>query len=385
MRTTANFALRALAASAVCGMLLGATASAQQGSAPPPTVTVVTLEASDVTLTAKLPGRVEASRMAEVRPQVSGIITERLFEEGKPVAAGDALYKINSASYAAQKAAAEAALAQAQASLNSAEREAARQQQLRSRAVTSQQVLDDALGARDVAAAAVKVAEANLMSARIDLERTTIRAPISGVTGLSQTSEGALVTSGQATALTVIRKLDPVYVDVTQSAAEMLRWRRAGAALEEDNQVVTLRLADGELYEHAGHLSAAEPHVDEQTGTILLRLDFPNPEQFLLPGMYVEVEVPQAVVRNAILAPQEGVTRDRRGRPVAMVVTPENTVETRALDIQRDQGAFWVVEDGLNPGDRLIVEGLQKIAPGMTVQAEERPAATDQAAPDSEG
>ena len=125
--------------------------------------------------------------------------------------------------------------------------------------------------------------------------------------------------------------------------------------------------------------------MDEQTGTILLRLDFPNPEQFLLPGMYVEVEVPQAVVRNAILAPQEGVTRDRRGRPVAMVVTPENTVETRALDIQRDQGAFWVVEDGLNPGDRLIVEGLQKIAPGMTVQAEERPTATDQAAADSEG
>lgn len=385
MRTTAIFAPRAHLVSALCGLLLASSVAAQQAGAPPTTVTVVTLEASDVTLTSKLPGRVEASRVAEVRPQVSGIITERLFEEGKPVEAGAALYRIDSASYAAQKAAAEAALSQAQAQLKSAERESSRQQELRSRAVTSQQALDDALGARDVAAAAVKVAEANLMSAEIDLERTTIRAPISGVTGLSQATEGALVTSGQATALTVIRKLDPVYVDVTQAAADILRWRRAGTDLKGDNLKVTLRLADGVNYEHAGLLAAAEPHVDEQTGTILLRLDFPNPDQFLLPGMYVEVEVPQAEVKSAILAPQEGVSRDRRGRPVAMVVTPENTVEARELTIQRDQGAFWVVEDGLAPGDRLIVEGLQKIAPGMTVQAEERAAVADAEAAESKG
>lgn len=385
MRTKATFAPRAYLVSALCILLLASTATAQQAGAPPTTVTVVTLEASDVTLTSKLPGRVEASRVAEVRPQVSGIITERLFEEGKPVEVGAALYRIDSASYAAQMAAAEAALSQAQAQLKSAERESSRQQELRSRAVTSQQALDDALGARDVAAAAVKVAEANLMSAEIDLERTTIRAPISGVTGLSQATEGALVTSGQATALTVIRKLDPIYVDVTQAAADILRWRRAGTDLKGDNLKVTLRLADGVSYEHAGLLAAAEPHVDEQTGTILLRLDFPNPDQFLLPGMYVEVEVPQAEVKNAILAPQEGVSRDRRGRPVAMVVTPENTVEARELTIQRDQGAFWVVESGLAPGDRLIVEGLQKIAPGMTVQAEERTAPADAEAAESKG
>ncbi len=358
----------------LCAPILAAPAFAQQGERPPQAVTVVTLEPSEVTLTSTLPGRVAASRVAEVRPQVSGIITERLFEEGKPVGQGTPLYQIDAASYEAQKAAAEAALAQAQATLTSAEREASRQQELRSRAVSSQQSLDDALANRDVAAAAVKVAEANLLSANIDLDRTTIRAPIDGTTGLSQATEGALVTSGQATALTVIRRLDPVYVDVTESAAEILRWRREGASVEDDSAVVTLRLADGVIYDKSGRLSAAEPYVDEQTGTILLRLEFPNPDGFLLPGMYVQVGLPQANVSDAILAPQEGVSRDRRGRPVAMVVTPDNVVETRELTIQRDQGAYWVVSEGLKAGDRIIVEGLQKIATGMTVAPQERAA-----------
>ena len=161
---------------------------------------------------------------------------------------------------------------------------------------------------------------------------------------------------------------------MTQAAAEILRWRRSGSSVEEAGQVVTLRLADGETYEHEGRLSAAEPHVDEETGTILLRLQFPNPDGFLLPGMYVQVDLPQATVQGAILAPQEGVTRDRRGRPVAMVVNAEGKVETRELDIQRDQGAFWVVASGLGDGDRVIVEGLQKVSPGMDVTPEERAA-----------
>lgn len=374
---TRNFC--AALAIGVLALSLPPLASAQQAR-PAPTVTVVTLAPQDVTLTARLPGRVAASRIAEVRPQVSGIITTRLFEEGKPVLAGDRLYQIDPATYEARMAAADAALAQARASLSLAQQDAARQRELRSRNVSSQQALDDALAQQEVAAAAVKVAEANVLAARIDLERTTIRAPISGVTGLSQVTEGALVTSGQATALTVIRKLDPVYVDVTQSAIEILRWRRAGGNVEDTQNVVTLHLADGTTFEQPGVLSAAEPHVDEQTGTILLRLEFPNPEQFLLPGMYVQVELPETRVQGAILAPQEGVTRDRRGRPVAMIVTPEGVVETRELEIQRDQGAYWVVSAGLLAGDRLIVEGLQKIAPGMTVQAEERaaPAAPQQ-------
>lgn len=345
---------------------------------PPPHVTVVTLEAGDVTLTTPLPGRVTASAVAEVRPQVNGIITERLYEEGRPVKEGDALYRIDDSTYVAQKAAAEASLVQAQAQLKQAGQEVARQEALLKRSVASQQNFDDAVAARDVAAASVKVAEANLMSAGIDLDRTTIRAPISGTVGLSQVTQGALVTSGQATPLTVIRKLDPINVDVTQSAAELLRWRRSAAAVganPRDDAVLTLKLADGSTYEHSGRLAAAEPHVNEQTGVIVLRLAFDNPEGMLLPGMYVQVSVPQAEVHDAILVPQEGVSRDRRGRPIAMVVNAQNVVEARELTVQRDDGPNWVVTDGLEAGDRIVVEGLQKIAVGQTVVAEERGAA----------
>ncbi|MAU48084.1 MAG: efflux transporter periplasmic adaptor subunit [Yangia sp.] len=373
---------RSLREKLVIGGLFAAASAlpvaAQQGEAPPQPVTVVTLESSDVTLTSALPGRVTASGVAEVRPQVGGIIDERLFEEGRDVTRGDPMYRINSATYEAAKAAAEASLAQAEAQLASAEREATRQNELRERNVASQQTLDDALAARDVAAASVKVAEANLLSANIDLDRTTIRAPISGVAGLSEATQGALVTSGQTTALTTIRQLDPVYVDVTQSAAEVLRWRRSGQQVAEDSSaVVHLRLADGEIYEHAGYLAAAEPHVNELTGVIVLRLEFPNPERLLLPGMYVQVEVPQGQISGAILTPQEGVTRDRRGRPVAMVVNAENVVETRELTVQSDQGANWVVTGGLEAGDRIIVAGLQKVSVGMTVTPQERSAETE--------
>lgn len=364
---------RSLVAALAMLALAGPALAQQGGNAPPQPVTVVTLSAQDVTLTATLPGRVAASGVAEVRPQVGGIITEMLYEEGRPVEQGQELYRIDPATYEARKAASDAAVAQAKAQLAQAERELQRQQELKNRSVGTQQNLDDATAARDVAAAAEKVAEANLLAAEIDLERTTITAPISGVAGLSQATQGALVTAGQATALTVIRKLDPVHVDVTQSAAEILAWRRSGGMMTEDDEAtVTLHLADGETYEHTGRLSAAEPHVNEQTGVIVLRLEFPNPEQFLLPGMYVQVEMPQGQARDAILAPQEGVTRDRRGQPVAMVVNAEGVVETRQLDIERDQGAFWIVREGLAPGDRLIVEGLQKVSPGMTVTPEER-------------
>lgn len=231
------------------------------------------------------------------------------------------------------------------------------------------------MAALDAARAAVKVAEAQVLAATIDMDRTTIRAPISGTVGLSQTTQGALVTAGQASALTVIRKLDPVYVDVTQSASEILEWRRSGQHLvEAPGSHVVLHLADGVPYEHHGILAAAEPHVNEQTGVIVLRLEFPNPDKFLLPGMYVQVELPQGVIKDAILAPQEGVTRDRRGRPLAMVVNDANQVETRELTVARDLGNTWVVTEGLAPGDRIIVAGLQKVAPGMTVLPEERAA-----------
>ncbi|WEF25957.1 efflux RND transporter periplasmic adaptor subunit [Paracoccus sp. S3-43] len=342
---------------------------------PPPAVTVVTLQAQDVTLTASLPGRVVASAEAELRPQVGGLIVERLFEEGSPVAQGDPLYRIDPRSYQAAQAQAQAALAQAQAQADAARREAERIVALRDRRVASEQTQDSAVAARDAAEAAVKAAEAQLLAAQIDLDRTTITAPLDGVIGLAQASPGALVTAGQANPLAVIRRIDPVRVDVTQSAAEIIRWQRMGpdAALPEGaDRTVTLRLADGSTYEHTGSMTAAEPHVDETTGVIMLRMEFANPDGFLLPGMFVLADIPQAQLKDAVLAPQEGVSRDRRGRPVAMVVNDQNLVEERALEIAQDHGNQWVVTKGLAAGDRIIVAGVQRIAPGAPVTPQER-------------
>ncbi|AJE47775.1 efflux RND transporter periplasmic adaptor subunit [Celeribacter indicus] len=372
----------AAAAAVVLAAALGAQAQEEQ---PPMPVTVVTLQSQSVTLTAPLPGRVAASAVAEVRPQVNGIIRERLFDEGSHVEENAPLYQIDAASYEAARAAAEASLAQARATLNSAQIAYNRQEELRTRNVIAQQNLDAAIAERDTAAAGVKVAEANLQAAEIDLDRTTIRAPIAGITGLSDVTQGALVTSGQQTALTTIRALDPVYVDVTQSAADILRWRRlsiAEATLDQGEEYdVSLTLADGSVYEETGKLSAAEPHVREDTGTVLLRLSFPNPEGFLLPGMYVQVEMPQGVIEDAILVPQEAVSRDRRGVPTVFVVNDENVVESRTLTVERDQGTNWIVTDGVAPGERVIVAGLQKTAPGATVTPQERtPAEAEEAA-----
>lgn len=349
-----------------------------QNDAPPTMVTVVTLVAQDITLTTTLPGRVVASGVAEVRPQVSGIIIEQVFEEGRPVSQGDEMFRIEPSSYAAQLAAADAAVAQAQATLRAAEKADDRMRALLERQVVSQQVEDDAVAAHEAAMAALQVARARQLSAQIDLDRTTIRAQLSGWVGRSLTTQGALVTAGQATPMAVIRKLDPVYVDVTQSAAELIRWRRgnADAELGEADPTVVLTLADGDAYGHTGQLTAAEPYVNELTGVVLLRLKFPNPDKLLLPGMYVQVELPQGIATNSILAPQEGVTRDRRGNPIAMVVNAQNIVEQRDLTVVNDRGAFWIVSKGLNPGDRIIVAGLQKIGVGMTVVAEERATAT---------
>lgn len=375
-----------LIAGTICALASPSALLAQEapggGDAPPTPVTVVTLRATDVTLTTSLPGRVLASAQAELRPQVNGIIVQRLFEEGSQVAEDDPLYRIDPRSYEAAVAQAEATLTQAQAQADAARRDAERIDALRDRRVASEQSQDTAIAARDAAEAAVRVAEAQLLSARIDLDRTTVRAPIAGVIGLAQSSQGALATASQADPLAVIRSIDPVHVDVTQSAADIVRWRRLGpeAALPPDmDRTVSLRLADGSIYEHTGSLTAAEPHVDELTGVVTLRMAFDNPDGFLLPGMYVQADIPQAHIRNAVLAPQEGVTRDRRGRPVALVVNDDNIVEERLLDIQQDHGNQWVVSEGLADGDRIIVEGVQRIGPGMTVAPEERAARQDAA------
>ena len=375
--------LKTLAGAALFGVAAINGALAQ--TPPPPTVSVETLSPQSVTLTSTLPGRVHASSEAEVRPQVSGIVTERLFEEGAEVEAGELLYRIDPVSYEAAVAQARAAVAQSEAQLRAAEREAERIQTLNERGISSAATQDDAVSTRDAAAASLEAAQAQLQTAEIELDRTEIRARLSGRIGFSDANQGALVTASQTTPLTTIRALDPVHVDVTQSAADLLAWRRREGPMADGEREVSLTLADGSTYDQKGMLSAAEPHVDENTGVVVLRMSFPNPDGLLLPGMYVQVEMPTGTAENVFLVPQEGVTRDRRGNPSALVVNAENKVESRDLTILQDRGADWIVEAGLEPGDRVIVAGLQKAAPGAAVTPEERGAPEEQAAAAPEG
>ncbi|WP_281825841.1 efflux RND transporter periplasmic adaptor subunit [Jannaschia rubra] len=344
------------------------------GEQPPPAVTVVTMEPETVTRTVTLPGRVVASASAEVRPQVAGIITERLFREGAAVEAGEPLYRIDPASYDAAVAVAQAAVAQAQAELNAANKEADRVDELQSRNVASESAADEADARRAAAEANLQAAEAQLDSARIEQDRTTIRARLSGEIGLSLTSPGALVTASQADPLAVIRAIDPVYVDVTQSAADLLAWRRNNIASRpgDFDPTVTLTLADGSIFDQTGTLTAAEPSVDQQTGVVVLRMEFDNPDKLLLPGMYVQVEMPTETIEGAFLVPQEAVSRDRRGQATALVVQPDGTVDERILTVVQARMADWIVTEGLETGDRVIVEGLQKVAPGAVATPEER-------------
>ncbi|QYX55976.1 efflux RND transporter periplasmic adaptor subunit [Roseovarius sp. SCSIO 43702] len=361
---------------------------AQEGAPPPPAVTVIAVEPQNVTLTTTLPGRVAASAEAEVRPQVNGIVIERLYEEGGEVETGDALYRIDPASYEATVEQARARVSQAEAQAGATAREAARLQELQAGNIVSERALDDAIAARDEAAAGLQLARAQLNAAEIELSHTTIRARLSGRIGLSQTSQGALVTASQAQPLAVIRRIDPVYVDVTQSAAELLRWRRGETqqALAGADGTVRLTLADGTDYAHTGRLNAAEPKVDPQTGVVTLRMQFANPDLLLLPGMYVQVEMPVEKAEDVILVPQEAVQRDRRGRPIVWVVTDADTVEERAIEIIQDRDSDWVLEAGLEPGERIMVAGFQKTAPGGTVTPEPRAEAHgDGAAPEAGG
>ncbi len=357
--------------------LPSAPATAQQQGRPPAAVTVITVAAQTITLTSTLPGRVAASSEAEVRPQVNGIITERQFREGAQVKVGDPLFRIDPASYEAIVQQSRASVAQAETQLRTAQREADRIKELHQRKVASDQALDDATAARDSAAAAVEVARAGLNSAEIELSHTVIRARLSGEIGLSQTSPGALVTASQAQPLAVIRDIDPVHVDVTQSAADLLRWRRGEteAQLGDADRTVRLTLADGSGYSETGKLTAAEPKVNPLTGVVTLRMEFANPDRLLLPGMYVQVEMPVEPAEGVFLVPQEGVLRDRRGRPIAWVVGTDNVIEERPLSILQDQGDHWVVNSGLKDGDRVVVAGFQKAAPGATVTPQERAAA----------
>lgn len=343
----------------------------------PVEVGVITLETSNVPLKAELPGRTSAYRKAEVRPQVSGIIQKRLFDEGAEIKAGTPLYQIDPATYEAALSSAKAELQRAQANAEAAIARETRYKNLVKVKSISQQDYDDALATSSQAKAAIAAAQAAVATAQINLKYTRVLAPIDGVIGKSSVTEGALVNAGQADVLANILQLDPIYVDVSQSAEELLQVRRqmqSGAVSASESAKVRLVLSDGSVYEHEGQLQFAEVGVNESTGTVSLRAQFPNPDRLLLPGMFVRTQIEEGVRTNALLAPQRGVSRDRTGSATAMVVNAEGVAEVRQISVGRAVGDQWLVLDGLKLGDQVIVEGLQKVRPGAPVKA--IPAAT---------
>lgn len=357
-----------------------AEAASQAAAAPAPEVGTVTLQPQHVTLTTELPGRTSAFMVSEVRPQVGGIIQKRLFDEGSDVTAGQVLYQIDPATYQAAYDSAKAAVQKAKANVTSVRSKAARYKDLVSINAVSKQDYDDAVASAQSAEADIAADEAALESAKINLDYTKVTAPISGRIGKSAVTPGALVTASQADALSTIQQLDKIYVDVTQSTADVLRLKRdlASGKLKSagaNEAKVDLLLEDGSRYDQPGILQFSDITVDQTTGSITLRAVFPNPNHDLLPGMYVREVLEEGVSDQAILVPQRGVSRDAKGNPVAMVVGADDKVEARILKTDRTIGDQWLVSDGLKAGDRLIVDGLQKIRPGMVVKAVEQTAA----------
>jgi membrane fusion protein, multidrug efflux system len=338
---------------------------------PAPAVSVVTLVPERVTLTRELPGRTRPLLIAEVRPQVTGIIRERLFEEGSYVEAGEALYQLDDATYRAAFQSAEALLARAEAALDIARLNASRAEELiKTDAISDQEYRNlQAMGRQ--AEADVAVANAQLQDARVRLDYARIRAPISGRVGISNVTAGALVTADQPTPLTIVQQLDPIYVDVTQSASELTALRRqlsATALALADEIPVSILLDDGSEYAHDGTLTFEDVAVDPTTGSVAMRIVVPNPDSLLLPGMYVRAQIGNAVLDNALLVPQQGIARDPKGQAFAMVLSDEDIVEQRPVEMYQAIGDKWLVKNGLEAGERVIVEGLQKIRAGEPAQ-----------------
>lgn len=347
----------------------GQNAGAPAGAGAEQEVGVVTLRGRPVTLSSELTGRVNATMTSDVRPQVDGIIKQRLFTEGAEVKAGQVLYQIDPASYQASSDQAAAQLKNAQATVQSTRLKSQRYAALVKENGVSQQDADDAKAAYLAAVASVAQYQAALETARINLAYTQVRAPIAGRIGISSVTPGALVTASQTDALATIRALDPIYVDLTQSSAQLLKLRRQQAALQRGAVTpVAIKLEDGTPYAHAGKLELTEVAVDEATGSVTLRAVFPNPEHELLPGMYVHATVDNGVDPKAILAPQQGITRNAKGEATALVVDEQNKVAQRTVSAERVMGSNWLIGSGLNEGDRLIVEGTSKITIGAAVK-----------------
>jgi membrane fusion protein (multidrug efflux system) len=343
------------------------------GDRPPPEVGVVIIEARSVELTNELPGRTSAYRMAEIRPQVNGIIEKRLFTEGSDVTAGQLLYQIDPAPFQATLDSALASLGRAEANLPSVRSRADRYKELLADKAVSQQDYDDAAAAVRQAEADVKYWKAQVSSARINLAYTRVTAPISGRIGRSSVTAGAMVTAYQPVPLATIQQLEPIYVDVAQSSAELLRLKRSqesGRLMSdvEEGKKVRILLEDGTPYDHEGVLQFRDVTVDPATGSYILRIVVPNPDLMLMPGMYAQAIISEGRVPDAIMAPQQAVTRNPKGEAVALVVDDNNMVAQRILDLDRAIGNEWLVKKGLVPGDRAIVEGRLNVRPGATVR-----------------
>ena len=366
-----------LGAIAGCSGSSASSSSAPPQGAPAAQVSVVTVQPQNQPVTTELSGRTRARLSAEIRPQVGGIVQQRLFEEGALVKAGQVLYQLDPATYKAAYASAQASVAKAEATVNAAKVTARRNAELAKIEAVSQQTSEDSQATLQQAEADLGVARAALDTARINLGFTRITAPIAGRIEASTVTPGALVTASQTTALTTVQHLDPIHVDVTQSTTELLRLQRelaagtlksGGEKGERGEASVKLLLEDGTAYAHAGRLQFSSVTVSESTGAVTLRILVPNPERTLLPGMYVRAVLEEGVAEQALLVPQQGVTRTASGDASALVVTADNKVEKRALKVSRAVGNRWQVTEGLKAGERVIVEGSLRVKPGDTVK-----------------
>lgn len=372
MRTTPF--LRPVAALAILSVLsaCGKPPGGPPAAAGTPVLGVMTVRAQPVELHTELPGRTSPYQIADVRPQVNGIIKARNFREGSDVKAGQVLYQINPASYQASYDSSVAALAKAEASVKTARLKASRYKELVAIKAVSQQDYDDAVASLGEAEADVGSARANVQTSRINLDYAKVDAPISGRIGKSSVTPGALVTASQTTALTTIQQLDPIYVDVTQSSTSWLNLKEAlanGELQKSGNGAkVRLILENGRTYAQEGTLQFSDVTVNQDTGAITLRAVFPNPKADLLPGMYVRAVLQEGVRQQGLLVPQQAVSRDGAGKPVAIVVNAQGVVEQRALVTDRAIGDKWLVSSGLKEGDQLVVDGQQSAKAGAKVK-----------------
>ncbi|MDR2216721.1 efflux RND transporter periplasmic adaptor subunit [Yokenella regensburgei] len=342
----------------------------QHAQAPAPQVTVFTVQAAPLQVTTELPGRTSAFRVAEVRPQVSGIILKRNFIEGSDIESGQSLYQIDPATYQAAWDSAKGDESKAEAAANIAHLTVKRYLPLLGTQYVSRQDYDQAVANARQADASVLAAKAAVESARINLAYTKVTSPISGRIGKSSVTEGALVTNGQATALATVQQLDPIYVDVTQSSNDFMRLKQESLQQGNNSNNVQLVMENGQPYPLKGSLQFTDVTVDESTGSITLRAIFPNPQHALLPGMFVRARIDEGTQPEAILVPQQGLTRTPQGQATVMLVDAKNQVATRNVTAPQAIGDKWLITEGLASGDRVIISGLQKVRPGVTVMAE---------------